>query len=164
MEDITITIEGDVVEQTVVIENNSPAIEVSVETEIEPVTIEIAEHSSGGSSGDGSALLIYYVAQEDITIGDVVIAGGRVANSSTVGHRNKIIGVAKANVSNGFAGQVVGFGKIQNADWSWVAGDRIYLNGTTLSTISPTTGYLTQIGIATVADTIDINIQPGILL
>lgn len=122
---------------------------------------------------DGSALIgvapttgteVSYVAQENVDSFDVVTSTGFKANSNTISHRSKIIGIAKATTLIGFSGVVVNQGKITNPSWAWTIGNRIFLNGTSLSTIAPSTGFLQSIGTATGADTIDVNIHPSILL
>lgn len=119
--------------------------------------------ASGGSS-TADHLEIEFVATEDVFAFVPVTSTGRIADSTLSIHRNKVIGICKADVLTGFVGIAVGFGQITNVLWSWTIGDRIYLNGNALSTTAVSTGFSVQIGTATASDTIDVNIQPSILL
>jgi len=101
---------------------------------------------------------------DTITAYDVVTSTGKVADSSTLSHRGKIIGIAKASVSSGFIGVARGIGSITNASWSWTIGDKIFLNGTSLSTTAPSSGFSQFIGTAIASDTIDIQLGIPILL
>lgn len=108
---------------------------------------------------------INYIAQDNISIYDIVTSDGKKANSNTLAHRNKIIGISNITTLIGFLGTVIGSGAtITNPSWTWTIGDRIYLNGISLSTIPSTTGFLQYIGTATVADTIEVNISESIRL
>ena len=110
----------------------------------------------------GSA--VSYIAQANITIYTVVTSDGFTANSNIISQRNKIIGITNANTLTGFSGTAVGIGTITNPAWTWVIGDKIYLNDTSLSTIAPTTGYIQLIGTATGADTINVKLAQSMLL
>src|SRR6185295_4112857 len=125
---------------------------------------EKGDKGDKGDAGSGGSVEVDVVATEDIDQYDVVTGDGHRATSNTIAYRNKLIGVAKNDIANGFSGEVQTGGKITNSGWNWVAGDRIYLNGFALSTTAPSTGYCVQIGIAAAADTINIEIQPSILL
>lgn len=111
-----------------------------------------------------TASAISYIAQDNITIYAVVTSDGFIANSATTSQRNKIIGIANVATLIGFSGTAVGIGTITNAAWTWVVGDKIYLNGTSLSTTAPITGFIQFIGTATAADTIDVKLGQSILL
>lgn len=116
------------------------------------------------TSGISSDLLISYIATDNITAFDVVTSNGKKADSSITAYKNKIIGISTTTTNIGFAGTAVGFGEIQNPLWSWTIGDKIFLNGITLSTTDPGTGFIQLIGTAVKADTIDIKISQSILL
>ena len=103
-------------------------------------------------------------ANENISAYSVVTADGYIANSATVNQRNRIVGINPTAISNGFAGDVVAGGKITNAAWSWTPGDKIFLNGTSLSTTAPSTGFVQMLGIANKSDTIEIQIKQAVLL
>lgn len=107
---------------------------------------------------------VAFLANESISANIVVTSTGVQANSATIAHRGKIIGISTASVSSGFMGSAKGFGEWVNATWSWTIGDKIYLNGTSLSTTAPSSGFIQFIGTATASDTININLGPAILL
>lgn len=139
-----------------------PSTQINVQT---PAPAKVNVKGIAGPPGrDGASTPVSVVATEDISQYDVVTGNGKRATSDGVPYRNKLVGIAVNNIANGFSGQVQSGGGITNPGWSWTAGDRIYLNGYALSTIAPTTGFSVQIGIAAAADTVNIEIQPSILL
>lgn len=107
---------------------------------------------------------VEFTATEDIAQYDIVTATGKIADSSNLTHRDKVIGISNAAVLNGFVGSVTAYGKITNAGWSWIVGSIIYLNSGSYSTVPPSTGFIQQIGVATASDTIDVDIKPSIRL
>ena len=119
---------------------------------------------SGGSSGSITDLLIDFIATAAVPVFVLVTSTGVPADSTDVTHRNKVIGISTTAVSSGFAGKAVGFGQIKNPAWSWTIGDKLFLNGTTISTTAPSTGFSQMIGIANKSDTIDVDIHASILL
>lgn len=120
---------------------------------------EIATWNTTSSGGE----LISYLAATSITAFKVVTSTGQIADSDAVLQRNKIIGISTTNVLSGFTGKAKGFGSIINPAWMWSIGDKIYLNGTSLSTTAPSTGYSQLIGTATASDTIDVKLGEPIL-
>ncbi len=114
--------------------------------------------------GTSVGVLVDYTATALITIYDPVTSLGTVGDSTIIAQRNKIIGIATYSVGAGFIGQAVGFGKITNSAWAWTVGSKIFLNGTTLSTTAPSTGYIQIIGTATASDTIDVKISQSVML
>jgi hypothetical protein len=107
---------------------------------------------------------IPFVANDNISAFQVVTSNGKIANSSNVAHKNKIIGISLTDVLIGFSGTAIGFGIIQNSAWTWTIGDKIFLNGTSLSITAPATGFSLLIATAIAIDTLDIIMQPSILL
>lgn len=105
-----------------------------------------------------------FTAQENIPIYRVVTSTGFITNSSTLGHRGKVLGISDTETISGFIGTALVVGEITNSGWSWTAGDIVYINGTSLSTTPPTTGFLQRIGVAVASDRIDIQIQQSVLL
>jgi hypothetical protein len=118
--------------------------------------------SGGGSvmsldSGIGIKQTI--TVTENISQGNVVNSDGSKADSSVVGKRNKAIGIANAAISSGFSGVVITEGAITYGSWGWTAGDIIFLNGTSLSTTAPSSGFIQIIGKAISATTIEVKIS-----
>lgn len=105
-------------------------------------------------------------AQENIAAFKVVTITGYIANSANVFHKNIIAGIALEAVSTGFNIKVIKEGEITNPSWTWTKGDKIYLNGTALSTTPPTGSgnVVTMIGKAISTTKIDVKIFPSVLL
>ena len=112
---------------------------------------------SGGSSID-------ILAAENIAAFQCLTADGHVANSANAGHFGAVVGIATAAISTGFVGQAQAGGELTNNAWSWAPNAKIFLNGTSLSTTPPSSGFSQQIAIARNANTIVVEIQPPILL
>lgn len=108
---------------------------------------------------------VNFVAQEDISQFDVVTSKGFRADTADYNTRDSIIGFAKTSVLNGFSGKATGFGEITNPAWTWLRGDKIFLNGLgTVANAPPSSTYSVQLGTATTPNTINVNINPSILL
>ena len=101
---------------------------------------------------------------ENIAIGDVINGDGSKANSSIVGKRDLIIGVAAANIASGSTGQIILIGDLVNPLWAWTSGSILYLNGTVLSTTPPTTGFIQKVAIAKSSTIITVQLNNSILL
>ena len=108
---------------------------------------------------------IDYVAFEDILKGDAVTSKGEKGDSTKPGHRGNIIGLAKENVLTGFPGKAVPGGKIEVSTWDFIKGDKIFLNGTMLSTTQPTSGDFSQcLGLMVGPKIMDIAIKNAVRL
>jgi hypothetical protein len=142
-----------------VIEGSNVTINATYNSSTDEVDMTIAASSSISASET-----IDFLAAEDIVAYKVVTSTGFIANSSTVAHRGKIIGITTATVLTGFIGTAKGFGTIVNGAWTWTIGDRIFLNANVLSTTPPSSGFIQMIGTATASDTIDIKIGDSILI
>lgn len=114
--------------------------------------------------GTSVGVLIDFSATAIISVFDPVTSFGTIADSTIIAQRNKVIGINTYAVGSGFIGQAVGFGKIVNNVWSWTIGDKIFLNGTTLSTTAPSTGFIQIIGTATASNCIDIKLAQSVML
>jgi hypothetical protein len=55
-------------------------------------------------------------------------------------------------------------GDITNPGWAWTSGDIIFLNGTSLSTVAPSSGFVQRIGIAKTSQTIVVGLGDPVLL
>jgi hypothetical protein len=129
-----------------------------------PTILKLVVRNNGGGTSSGGSVVVSVVAQENINIFDVVTGDGHRATSDNVQQRNRIVGIALAAITNGFSGNVQTVGAVINSAWNWNKGDKIFLNGYSLSTIAPTSGFSVLIGVATAANTIDILLQPSVLL
>lgn len=117
-----------------------------------------------GPAGSGTGGTISVLATEDLVAFVAVTANGKRADSTNTLQIGKVAGISAAAILTGFRGSVTTGGPIVNASWSWTINDSIFLNGTALSTVAPSTGYLQPIGIATAADTISVEVQTPIRL
>jgi predicted RecA/RadA family phage recombinase len=114
---------------------------------------------------DAAKVVTEVLAQENINQFDMVTADGYIANSSVLSKKNKLVGMAMADIPTGFKGGVVSEGIIINELWAWAIGDKLFLNGTSISTTSPGAGNFSQmIGKAVASDTIEIKIDQAVLL
>jgi hypothetical protein len=134
---------------SLIVKNSDGSVTVS------PTTTLIFNNDGGFvvanlGSGEAEVNLSYFVlATEDLPAYTVITSAGVVANSATVNHRGKVIGITRAAIANGFTGNYASDGfEIENPAWAWTAGDILYLNGTSLSTVSPSTGFTQKIATA----------------
>lgn len=118
----------------------------------------------GWVAGGSGSSFIEVVAAADILAFNPIKANGTIPDSSTINDRNKIVGITLEDVLNTFTAKVISEGPVTNPAWSWTRGDRIFLNGTSLSTTVPGSGFVQSIGVAIAADTILVQISPGILI
>lgn len=100
----------------------------------------------------------------DIPAFTLVTANGEIADSSNIFHFGHVVGLSTVAVLSGFTDTVVAEGEVTNGSWSWTNNDKIFLNGTSLSTISPSTGFSQFIAIAKNNNTIYVRLQQPILL
>jgi predicted RecA/RadA family phage recombinase len=104
------------------------------------------------------------VAAESISAFQVITVTGARANSNTIAQIGKILGITQAAINAGFSGNVTVVGEIDNPSWAWTTGDLIYLNGNTLSTTAPSSGFSQQIGAAVTSTRINVELGPAVLL
>lgn len=131
-----------------------------------PIVVEVTISSSKGDKGDTGAVggTVLATAAENIAAFAPVNSDGTICNSSVVGKRNWCIGIAIAAAGTGFAVTVQQVGSITNNAWSWNPGDIIFLNGSTLSNVPASTGFIQKIGKAITANKIEVNINQAILI
>jgi hypothetical protein len=119
------------------------------------------------SAGAAAIEIVQSVAitvHQATNIFDPVTVDGRLADSSRALTFNKLIGVAlNAAIDNGTVNVLVS-GRIQNDGWAWTEGDLIFLNGTSLATVPPTSGYVQQVGAASSPVSIIVRAGPPIML
>jgi hypothetical protein len=124
-----------------------------------------APGSAGAAGPQGPAGgAISIVATVNIPAYSVVTSSGVSADSGNPGFRGKIIGVNPIAILAGFSGPVTEAGEVQNLGWSWNSGDVVFLNGTSLSTTSPGTGFSQKIGTAKNASTLVIELGEPVLM
>ncbi len=113
--------------------------------------------------GGGSGNITTITATEDILAYDLITSDGKKADSGNIAHKDKIIGIALADISNGFSGDVQLFGELENSNWNWSVG-YLFLNGTSISQTAPETGFSKIIGFIKNNITIIIDLQESILI
>lgn len=138
-------------------------LSVGITEEIDLITVEVSEVGIKGDKGVAGNTTTITVS-ENIAAYELVNSDGSKADSSVVGKRDWLIGVANAAINSGFAGTVTLIGDIINTSWNWTAGNIVYLNGTSLSTTPPTTGFVQMIGTAKDNHTLEIKISQSILI
>ena len=110
-------------------------------------------------------ILLDILASQYIPIASVVTSTGYNADSGNPSaYMNKVIGISNAAISSGNIGKVVTSGEVSYSGWNWTRGSQIFLNGTSLSTTAPSTGFSQMIGTAKDSTTIVIEISQPILL
>lgn len=82
------------------------------------------------------------VAQENIPIFKMVTTDGYRANSNNTSRRASTLGLALVYINTGMTGEIMVNGDVYNPAWSFNRGDIIFLNGTSISTIPPSTGFI----------------------
>lgn len=93
-----------------------------------------------------------------------ILSTGIVADSNNITHRHKVVGIsisaamATFNISVQFGGMVI------NPAWAWTAGQKIYINGSSLNNVAPSTGWSMSVGKALSATKILVNLQQSFLL
>lgn len=109
-------------------------------------------------------VIFSFVVAGNIPAFAAVTSTGLAANSATTAHFGKVIGVTLAAIASGFSGLVQVAGQLTNPAWAWSTGDLIFLNGASLSSSPPGTGFVQPLGTAKSATTIILEIGTPILL
>jgi hypothetical protein len=116
-----------------------------------------------GPTGPTGGLITLSVF-ENIPAFSPVISTGFIANSSSLTHIGKVIGVNPIAIANGFSGAVAVSGEVNNPAWVWVAGQVIFLNGSSLSSVAPVSGFSQKIAVAKNSTTVVIELGDPVLL
>lgn len=109
-------------------------------------------------------ILIKVVARESIPRFVAVNSWGERANNQGVRSYGKVLGVTQDTVSIGMEATVVFNGEIINSLWSWAPGSIVFLNGSSLSTIPPLTGFSQKLGIVKNQSTLLVELGEPIML
>lgn len=89
-----------------------------------------------------------FTASEAVSQLQPVTANGFIADSSNVSRYRISYGLSSSVVTIGETGYAVTEGSVANIAWSWAVGAPIFLNGTSLSTVAPVSGFYQQWGMA----------------
>lgn len=106
----------------------------------------------------------HVLAAVNLAAFDPVTINGNKADSTLLSPYGRVFGIVTTAVSTGFIGTVIIAGEITNGGWSWSPNDKIFLNGTALSTTPPTSGFAQKVAVAKTATTIVIELGPPVLL
>ena len=104
------------------------------------------------------------LATEDLPAFVIILATGKRADSSDATHQGRVIGITVEPVPSGQTGRFISEGTVENPEWSWTPGDRLYLNGMSISAILPSIGFLQPVAIAETPTTIFFDLGIPILL
>ena len=110
-----------------------------------------------------SPLIIEVEAFENIPKYSLVTSTGKVANSNDLRHAYIIVGIAIEDTTSRDTCKVQILGELTNTDWLWGSGD-LFLNGTVLSQIAPSVGFIKNIATIKSANTIIIKLEDSIIL
>lgn len=121
--------------------------------------------SSGSGSGpEPFVISVPFLATQNILKHQVVTASGQVADSSSVNQRDRILGIAEADVSAGFIGNAITEGIVQDSSFTFTVGLPIFLNGVSLSNTPPASGFSMILGVVTRVDKINVSLRRSVLL
>lgn len=107
---------------------------------------------------------IEFLAAEFIPSFSLVTANGRIADSSNLAHYNQVIGMTIVDTLNGARGEATVDGEIVNPFWSWSPSSKLFINGTTISLSSPSTGFSQLVAVARNSQIIIMKIAQAVLL
>lgn len=119
--------------------------------------------SGSGTSSGNLKTIVRVTATETIAKYDVVTTDGKVADSTNVLHKDKILGIAIEDIAIGVVGEVQISGELTEVTWAWTAYS-LFLNGTALSETVPTSGFLNYVALIKAPQIIVVNIEESILL
>jgi hypothetical protein len=123
----------------------------------------VSVFGTGGGGGNGLELLDVQAA-ENIPAYTFITATGFKADSNNTAHFGKVIGIVQLATLIGFVASAVDEGEIQNPVWSWTPGAKLFINGTSISTTPPTSGFSQKVAVAENANTIIVGLGQPILL
>lgn len=99
------------------------------------------------------------LANVDIPAFSLVTENGQIADSTNLFHFGHVVGISTILVLTGFTNTVITQGEVSNPAWSWVNNDKLFLNGISLSTVPPVTGFNQFIALAKNNNTIFVRLQ-----
>jgi len=149
---------------TIVITDNVSTVVSSIDVANSTIITSAVQGPAGVS---GASATISYIAGTNLSGGIGVILSDSTAiaaNSTTLAHAGKVIGITTGAVSSGNQAIIQASGELEGFSGLTI-NSKVYLqaNGTITSTI-PTTGFIQQIGLALTSTKILINIQPSLIL
>lgn len=124
----------------------------------------VYDTNDNGRVDIAESIYVDILAAENISKYHVVTSDGFIANSNVDSHKNKVLGIATQDIPNGFNGKVLLFGDLDNPLWGWTVNKQVFLNGTAISDIAPSTGFILPIGKIRYATRILVNPKTSIKL
>ena len=134
----------------------------NVEIDTQQFSLEMVEPTSSISGGGQE--LIDINAAENLPAFAMVTVNGNIADSSNVAHYGKVVGMTTIAVLSGNIASLVDDDEVTNPLWSWSAGQKLFLNGTSLSTTPPSSGFCQMVAVARNNTTVVMRIEIPILL
>jgi hypothetical protein len=108
--------------------------------------------------------IISVVATESVPAFSPITINGQLANSDNPFHIGRVVGITRARILPRFSGEVQTYGELVNPLWRWSPGESIFVNGTYLSRVAPSVGWIKKIGVAKNSTTIIVELESSILL
>jgi len=128
-----------------------------------PSTVNLLKGDGSGNVLDSLIRPAQAVAAVNLSAFDIVTVDGFKADSGTPAHYGKVVGITRSAVSTGFVADVIYYGEVTNGSWSWTAGQKLFLNGSTLSTTPPSSGFIQMVAIAKNNNTIVMRMETPVL-
>jgi hypothetical protein len=149
---------------TLILEDDQPAVSMSLESEPAPLVIEVG---IPGPPGPDSSIVsrnasVALSGHRMVTLA----ADGRLlyADHMNVDHAGVVLGLTLNAAAENDPIDVKTYGEVTHAGWSWTPNESIFLgaNGA-LTQVAPATGFSLVVGFALSATTMLINIEPPII-
>jgi hypothetical protein len=121
-------------------------------------------NSGGGGNSNVNILQVETILSENINAYSLVTIDGYKANSNNLSHADKILGIMEQTNTTGNYEMVTTMGEVTNTSWSFPILSKVFLNGTNLSTVPPTTGFVKCIGTTKDSNTIVLDQETSIIL
>jgi len=118
----------------------------------------------GSPGSPGTSTIEEITAIEDLPAFSVIIATGKIADSSDTTHQGRVIGITLGSILSGAVGQFVSEGTVENPAWSWTPGDILFLNETSISITPPAIGFSQQVAVAETSTSIFFDLEAPVLL
>ena len=142
-------------------------LKVTYEAVAESAPITLSSHCTYiwlGFTEKLDRLTITVTAAEYLAAFKVVTFTGEIADSNNISQYGEVAGIILTATSTGTIGRVVTEGEIISSTWAWAPGDTLYLNGTSLSTTPPTSGFNVVVAEAMEATKVYVDISESVLL
>jgi len=173
--DVQIDVLTETASAPVVIE--SPDVEVVtieedvhvVDTVAEINIVSVGEVGPPGPPGSPGEFIISKTASATLSGHRAVVpdaVGGVIyADSSTLTHRDKTLGITTGAAGIGAAASIRTYGELNEPSWNWALDTPVFVGLTGLLTQTPpTSGFVQRVGFPTATDTLFVDIDTAITL